>query len=122
MRTNPPILIVENSEKEANTLRIILENDGFVVDTASSGWAATEKLKMRKYASVILDFSLSDMKGDVLADRIKLENPGMMVILLTGFLHAVDAKALEKFKYVFEKPTNPKKIIEALRVIIRDFK
>ena len=122
MATNPPILLVENNEKEANLLKIILESEGFMVDTASSGWAASEKLKVRKYASAILDFSLSDMKGDELAERIKLENPGMRVILLTGFLHAIDAKSLEKFKYVFEKPADPRKILEALRVITRDFK
>ena len=122
MTLNPPILLVENSEKEANTLKIILENDGFVIDTASSGWAASEKLKVRRYAAVILDFGLSDMKGDVLVERVKLDYPGMIVILLTGFLSAVDVRSLEKFKYVFEKPADPKKIIDALRVITRDFR
>ena len=122
MTLNPLILLVENNEKEANMLKIILENDGFMVDTASSGWAASEKLKVRRYASVILDFGLSDMKGDVLTERIKLDYPGMMVILLTGFLPAIDARSLEKFKYVFEKPADPLKIIDALRVITRDFR
>jgi DNA-binding response OmpR family regulator len=122
MAGNPPILLVENNEKEAKLLKIILESEGFIVDTASSGWAAYEKFKIRKYASAILDFSLSDMKGDELAERIKLENPGMRVILLTGFLHTIDAKSLEKFKYVFEKPADPRKILEVLRVITRDFK
>ena len=42
MASNPPILIVENNEKEANTLKIILENEGYLVDTAYSGWAASE--------------------------------------------------------------------------------
>jgi DNA-binding response OmpR family regulator len=122
MASNPLILLVENNEKEANMLKSILESEGFMVDTASSGWAASEKLKMRRYASVILDFGLSDMKGDELADKIKLENPGMKVILLTGFLHAIDSKSLETFKYVFEKPADPRKILEVLRVITRDFK
>jgi ActR/RegA family two-component response regulator len=57
-----------------------------------------------------------------LADRIKLEYPGMRVILLTGFLKAIDARKLDKFKYVFEKPADPRKIIEAMREITRDFK
>ena len=122
MASNPPILLVENNEKEAKLLKSILESEGFMVDTTASGWAASEKLKIRKYASVILDFGLSDMKGDELAERIKLENPGMKIILLTGFLHVIDAKSLKKFMYVFEKPADPRKILEALRVITRDFK
>jgi two-component system, NtrC family, response regulator HydG len=117
-----PILLVENNEREARSLKTILEEEGFVVDISSSGWAALEKTKLRTYASVILDFGLSDMKGDELAERIKLENPGMMVILLTGFLHAVEAKNLEMFKYIFEKPADPKKIIKALKEITKDFK
>jgi DNA-binding response OmpR family regulator len=119
MEFGQPILFVENNEKEANTLKLILESEGFSVDNAYSGWATLEKLRIRKYASVILDYGLPDMKGDELADEIKVENPGMVVILLTGFLQALDAKKLEKFKYVFEKPADPKKILDALSHIIR---
>ena len=122
MAYNPLILLVENNEREAQLLKRILESEGFNVDTVYSCWAALERIKDKRYASAILDFVLPDMKGDELADKIKLDNPGMRVILLTGFLHAIDAKKLEKFKYVFEKPADPKKILEALREITRDFK
>ena len=121
MSNSIPILLVENNEKEARAWKAILEGEGFFVDISSSGWAASEKLKTMRYASVIVDYGLSDMKGDVLAERIKHENPGMMIILLTGFLHAVDSKNLERFKYVFEKPADPKKVIESLKFITRDY-
>ena len=62
------------------------------------------------------------MKGDELAERIELENPGMRIILLTGFLPAIEAKRLEKFRYIFNKPAEPRRILEALRVITRDYK
>ncbi|MGD0805546.1 MAG: response regulator [Candidatus Bathyarchaeia archaeon] len=122
MTSNPPILLVENNEREAQLLKRILEGESFNVDVVYSGWAALEWIKDRKYASAIVDFVLPDMKGDELADRIKLEYPGMRVILLTGFLKAIDARKLDKFKYVFEKPADPRKIIEAMREITRDFK
>ena len=122
MATNPLILIVENNQREAQQLKLILEDEGFNVNTAYSGFAALEWMKEKRYASAILDFVLPDMKGDELVDKIKLEYPGMRVILLTGFLQAIDAKKLEKFKYVFEKPTDPRKIIEALRKITRESK
>ena len=117
-----PILLVDNNEREIQLLKMILEDEGYIVDTVSSGWAATERIKTSRYASAILDFSLSDMKGDELADRIKRENPGMMVILLTGFLSAIEVKKLEKFKYVFEKPADPREVLNALNQITRDFK
>jgi DNA-binding response OmpR family regulator len=117
-----PILLVENNDREAILLKTVLENEGFMADIASSGYVAFEKLKVKRYASVIVDYGLSDIKGDELAERIKLENPGMMVILLTGFLHAVEPKKLDRFKFVFEKPADPRKIIQALKVITKDFK
>jgi CheY-like chemotaxis protein len=122
MVSNPLILVVENDVREAQQLKRILEGEGFNVTAVYSGSAALGWMKNRRYASAIVDYGLPDMKGDELADKIKLESPGMYVILLTGFLQALDAKKLEKFKYVFEKPTNPRKIIEALKEITRDFK
>ena len=65
--------------------------------------------------------SLPDMKGDEVARTMKQENPGMSVILLTGFRSSIDPKRLEGFMYVFDKPADPGKIIEALRVITRNF-
>jgi DNA-binding NtrC family response regulator len=121
MASSIPILLVENNEKEARLLKTILDSEGFNVEVSSSGWAAIEKMKIRTYASAVLDYGLPDMKGDELAEKIKEENQGMRVILLTGFLHAVEAKNLERFKYVFEKPVDPSKIISALRVITKDF-
>ena len=122
MATNPLILLVENNQREAQQMKLILEDEGFNVNAVYSGFAALEWMNDKRYASAILDYVLPDMKGDELADKIKLEYPGMRVILLTGFLQAIDAKKLEKFKYVFEKPTDPRKIIEALREITRDFR
>jgi DNA-binding response OmpR family regulator len=110
---------VENNEREANLMKIILEGEGFIVDVAYNGWAAAEKMKVRKYASIILDFGLPDMKGDELAEKIRLEDPRMGIILLTGFKPVIDPVKLHKFDYVFEKPANPKKILETLRLITR---
>jgi len=86
MASNPLILLVENNQREAQQLKLILESEGFNVDAPYSGWAALEWIKSRRYASAVVDFVLPDMKGDELADKIKLEYPGMKVILLTGFL------------------------------------
>ena len=121
MTQDRPILLVENNPREVQLLKEILENEGFIVDTVVSGGAAFEMIKDRRYASAILDFALPDMKGDEVAKTIKLKNPGMKVILLTGFRSAIDPKRLEGFMYVFDKPADPSKIIEALRIITRDF-
>jgi CheY-like chemotaxis protein len=96
-------------------MKHVLESEGYGVDLASSGWAALEKLKTKNYCLAIVDFGLSDMKGDELADTIKTEVPELQLILLTGFLSAIEHKKTEKFDYVLEKPVNPQKIIETIR-------
>jgi DNA-binding response OmpR family regulator len=118
MLQDQSLLLVENSERDADMLKILLESEGFSVDTVSTGWAALEKLKLRKYASVILDFGLPDMKGDELADKIKIEAPWMRIILLTGFRSVIDSVKLNKFDYVLEKPVDPKRILKALGHVI----
>ena len=115
MSIHKHLLLVENNEREANLLKTILESEGFNVDVAYGGWAALEKLKIRKYDSAILDFGLPDMKGNELAEKITIEDPKMRIILLTGFRPAIDPSNLDKFDHIFEKPVDPKKILEALR-------
>ena len=68
---------------------------------------------------VILDYALPDMKGDYLAERIRVENPETGIIILTGFKHAIDPAKLSKFNYVFEKPVNPREILAALKRMMR---
>ena len=50
------ILLVENNVREAQLLKVILENEGFMVDYVVSGGAALKMIRDRKYASAVLDF------------------------------------------------------------------
>jgi DNA-binding response OmpR family regulator len=116
MAQDQPLLLVENNEKEAGLLKTVLEGEGFSVDTAYSGWAAVEKIKDKKYATAIVDFALPDMKGDELAERFRMEDPKMGIILLTGFKPMIDPSRLRGFDYIFEKPASPKKILDVLKL------
>ena len=54
-----------------------------------------------------------------MAERTRLEDPEIGVILLTGFRPVIDPGRLKKFDYVLEKPVDPKKIFDAVRSITR---
>jgi CheY-like chemotaxis protein len=116
------ILVVENNERESNLIKLVLESEGYGVDIASSGWAALEKIKSKDYYLAFVDFGLSDMKGDELAEAFKTKVPGLQLILLTGFLSAIDLKRAEMFDYVYEKPVNPQKILETIKHVRSDRK
>ena len=119
MEFRQPILLVDNDEKTVDLLRLILEGEGFIVHTAYCGEAALGRVQSLKFAVVILDYALPDMKGDYLAERIRVENPETGIIILTGFKHAIDPAKLGKFNYVFEKPVNPREMLAALKLMMR---
>lgn len=115
MPNAPRYSIVENNEKESRLLKHILEGESYGVVTVSSGWAAIEMIKRSNYDLALIDYGLTDMKGDELAIELKKELPNIKLILLTGFLPAINIIKLEKFDYVLEKQVNPQKIIETIR-------
>jgi two-component system response regulator VanR len=109
------ILLVDNEKRVIELLGIILESQGFIVTQAYSGEEALRKVQGVKYAVAILDYLLPDMKGDDLAERIRIENPEIGLIMLTGWKHAIEPAKLNKFNYVFEKPVAPKEIVAAVK-------
>jgi signal transduction histidine kinase/CheY-like chemotaxis protein len=57
------ILVVEDDVDVARLLGVMLSREGYVVDCASSGTEALEKLRLGDYAAVTLDLLLPDMNG-----------------------------------------------------------
>jgi two-component system response regulator ResD len=109
------ILLVDNEKRVIDLLGMILESNGFIARKAYSGEEALRKVQGEKYAVAILDYLLPDMKGDDLAERIRIENPEIGLIMLTGWKHAIEPAKLNKFNYVFEKPVAPQEIVAAVK-------
>jgi len=112
-----PVMLVDNDKRSTNLFRVILKTEGFNVEVAYCGVAAIEKAQARRFGVVILDYALPDMKGDELAEKIRLKQPDVELILLTGFKSSLSAALLNKFKYVFEKPVNPQELIDAIKSV-----
>jgi CheY-like chemotaxis protein len=110
------ILLVDNDRPNADVLKIILEYEEFKVDVVYSGEAALEMMKLRRYSHFLLDYSMPGMKGDQLAKRIRQEQPWANIMLLTGFGSVLSKSVLRRFDYVFEKPANPRLIIQAIKL------
>jgi two-component system OmpR family response regulator len=78
------ILVVEDERKMAGLLRRGLEEEGYAVDSASSGrdaiWAATEN----PYDAIILDVMLPDLTGYEVCRRIRADGRWAPVLMLTA--------------------------------------
>lgn len=99
-RTPRRVLVVDDEQRMAISLKMLLEEAGYEVETAFTGAEALQKLGARDFPLVITDVRLGDMEGlDII--RAAEERPGIGFIVITGHtstelaiealrLHAVD--------------------------------
>ena len=79
------ILIIEDDDDVRRILRIMLEDEGYIVDVARNGKEAINKSNMTFYNIALIDILLPDMKGTQLLKAIKKTMPEMGKIVITGF-------------------------------------
>jgi DNA-binding NtrC family response regulator len=82
---NVRIIIVDDDENIRKTLKIILEDEGYVVDLAATGNEAIEMTQETAYNIALLDIRLPDMEGVELLKRIKDNVPRTRKIMVTGY-------------------------------------
>ncbi len=79
------ILVVDDDENIRNTMKTILEDEGYIVDLAANGNDAIEKTKKSAYNIALLDIRLPDMEGMELLKLIKDTVPRTRKIMVTGY-------------------------------------
>ena len=79
------ILVVDDDENIRNTLKTILEDEGYIVDLAATGSEAIQKTKKSAYNIALLDIRLPDMEGVELLKLIKDTVPRTRKIMVTGY-------------------------------------
>lgn len=85
MISKPSILIVDDDESVRRTLALILEEKGYIVDTAESGEEAIRKSMENFYNLALIDIRLPDMDGTRLLTEMKETVPKMIKIIMTGY-------------------------------------
>lgn len=79
------ILIVDNDESIRKVLKTILEEEGYVVNTAKNGKEAVKKSNAKFYNLALIDIRLPDMEGTKLLTAMKETTPKMVKIIITGY-------------------------------------
>jgi len=106
MSKQPQFLIVDDEQEVCNFFSYLLKQKGFFTVTANTGAEASEKLQQYKFDTALVDLKLPDANGLDILKKIKQEQPGCEVIIITGYStvkSAVEAIQLGAFDYV-EKP------------------
>jgi DNA-binding NtrC family response regulator len=79
------ILVVDDDENIRNTMKTILEDEGYIVDSAATGSEAVQKTQKSAYNIALLDIRLPDMEGVELLKLIKDTVPRTRKIMVTGY-------------------------------------
>ncbi len=117
------ILVVDDEDVIREGMRRILSAEGYHVDTSPTGRAAIEKIQELDFEVVITDLKMPGMDGIEVLKAIKILQPEVPVIIITGYSTvdtAVDAMKNGAFDYV-AKPFTSDLIIEKVQKAI-DYK
>jgi ATP-dependent Lon protease len=110
------ILVVDDEPLVRDAVRMMLNFDGHVVETASSGKDALAMLAKAQFDLVITDFEMPAMKGDELAAVIKARAPNQPVVMITAYAEMLEASdnPLTGVDYVISKPFLLENLREAI--------
>jgi DNA-binding response OmpR family regulator len=115
------VLIVEDEPSMANSLRIGLESEGYIVDVAHDGvdglWRATEF----SYDAMVLDLMLPGLNGFLVAGRLREAGRDVPILMLSAKDGDLDqAEALDAGADDFlGKPFSYPLLLARLRALIR---
>jgi two-component system response regulator AtoC len=110
------ILIIDDDENIRKVLATILEEEGYIVETAETGKMAIEKTGRKTYNLALVDIRLPDMEGIELLTRMRPTTPKMQKIIVTGFptmQNAVGAVNRGADGYIL-KPFNVEKVLKII--------
>ena len=117
MDRNAKILVIDDDENIRNTMKTILEDEGYVVDLAATGREAIEKTQKTAYNLALLDIRLPDMEGVELLKLIKDPTPRTRKIMVTGYpsmQNAIIALNKNADAYLI-KPVNVEKLLTTVK-------
>ena len=117
MVKNARILIIDDDENIRKALAAILEEEGYMVDTAETAKQAIEKTDKNIYNLALIDMRLPDMEGIELLTKMKDTTPKMRKVIVTGYptLHnAIEAVNRGADAYIL-KPFDVEKVLATIK-------
>ncbi len=115
------ILVAEDEQKIADTLKFGLSEHGFVTEVAYNGKIALKLFQTYEYDLIVLDINLPGMDGYELCKAIRKQNEHVPVIMLTALsslndkIEGYDAGADD---YII-KPFEFKELLMKIRVLLK---
>jgi len=114
------VLIIDDEAGIRESLETLLEMEGYDVETASTGEQGLNRLGQRTFDLILLDLALPDRNGlDILAE-LRVQDPGVSVIMITAYgtvENAVRAMQSGAVNFV-QKPWDNEKLLADVRAAV----
>jgi len=116
------ILIVDDETSIRELFKLILEAQGYEVETAETGLQALRMFQERFYNLVTIDIRLPDMEGTKLLKELHRCSPKSMKIMVTGYPsleNAVNSLNIGADAYII-KPVEPDDLVNTVKVKLKE--
>jgi CheY-like chemotaxis protein len=87
------ILVVDDEPLVSESICLLLEDDGYIVERAQDGFQALAMFAEGRYEMVFTDYCMPEMRGDKLAAAIKQISPRQPVVMITAFPEKLQTSA-----------------------------
>jgi DNA-binding NtrC family response regulator len=118
MEKSSRILVIDDDENIRKVIKTILEDEGYVIETAETAKIGIEKSQKGFYNLALIDVRLPDMEGIELLSKLRETKPKMRKIIVTGYptlQNAVAAVNKGADAYVL-KPFDVEKLLQTIKV------
>ncbi|MCF8110838.1 MAG: response regulator [Desulfobacteraceae bacterium] len=136
MKTQPDILVIDDDKDLVETIRVVLESQGYEVRRAYNGKEGRLQIEKKIPDLIILDVMMStDTEGFDLAYKLKQSKDykTIPILMLTSFPSSgMVEKGPEKFQHIMgeewpvteflEKPVNPDDLIAVIEEVLAEKK
>lgn len=116
----PKILIVDDEPNMCDSLKALLGDKGFEVQTSYSGQEAIQCLGKNDFDLVLLDWVMPDSDGHEIMDQIKRQSPETLVVVITGHASVESAvSALRSGAYDYlTKPFEHEELLKRVQNVL----
>lgn len=117
------VLIVDDEKAIRDSLKVVLDDEGYDTDVASDGLEALNKIQQENIDIVLTDIKMPNMDGMELLEKASKLSPGTFFIIMTAYASvktAVDAMRVGAYDYLI-KPIEFDDLLVRIKRLI-DFK
>jgi YesN/AraC family two-component response regulator len=117
------ILVIDDDEQIRDVLKLMLEHEGYIVDTAENGFEGVNLYKEKGADLVITDILMPGMGGVQTIMELRLISPDVKVIAISGGDQIAPEYYLRVIKnlgtlHEMKKPINREELIKAIQTLL----